>query len=154
MPMMRVFHGGYCPVADPKIRVGLFHKDFGDGFYCTTICEQAERWSRRHSTPVVSIYDVTIFEGLDVLDFPTMTNAWLDFIVACRRGVAHAHDIVIGAMANDRIYNFVNDFAAGSISREQFWAMMKSKYPTHQIAFCTERSLKCLSFIGSEVCNA
>ena len=152
--MMRVYHGGYCPVANPEIRKGRFNKDFGDGFYCTVIKEQAERWARRNQTSVVSIYDMTIAEGLDILNFREMTNGWLDFVVSCRRGIPHSHDIVIGAMANDQIYNYVNDFIAGVISREQFWALMKFKYPTHQMAFCTENSLQCLSFKGSEVVNA
>lgn len=154
MSMMRVYHGGYCPVTEPEIRKGRFCKDFGDGFYCTVIREQAERWARRNRTPVVSMYDVVFAEGLDLLNFREMTDAWLDFIVSCRRGVQHSHDIVIGAMANDQIYNYVNDFIAGVIGREQFWVLMKFKYPTHQIAFCTGRSLRCLSYRGSEAVDA
>lgn len=137
----------------PEIRKGRFHKDFGDGFYCTTIREQAERWVRRNATPVVSRYEVRLADGLDVLDFRTMTDEWLDFVVACRSGVAHSHDVVAGAMANDQIYNYVGDFIDGSITREQFWALMKFKYPTHQIAFCTPRALHSLKFIGSEAVN-
>ena len=42
MSAMTVYHGGYRPVESPKINKGRFSKDFGDGFYCTTIKEQAE----------------------------------------------------------------------------------------------------------------
>ena len=49
-------------------------------------------------------------------------------------------------MANDQIYNFVSDYIDGVITRQQFWSMAKFKYPTHQINFCTEQSLKCLRF--------
>ena len=35
-------------------------KDFGTGFYCTVIKEQAQRWARRYNTKVVSIYDVRL----------------------------------------------------------------------------------------------
>jgi hypothetical protein len=80
-----------------------------------------------------------------------MTDEWLDFIVSCRRGVKHEHDIVIGAMANDQIYNYVGDFIDGAITRDQFWSLMKFKYPTHQIVFCTPQALRCLRFRGSEV---
>ena len=62
-----------------------------------------------------------------------------------------ADDIVIGAMANDQIYNYVGDFIDGAITRDQFWSLMKFKYPTHQIAFCTPQALRCLRFRGSEV---
>ena len=74
MSVMTVYHGGYRPVESPKINKGRFAKDFGEGFYCTTIKEQAERWARRNATPVVSRYEVRIAEGLDILDFKTMTD--------------------------------------------------------------------------------
>ena len=80
-----------------------------------------------------------------------MNEEWLDFIVRCRSGTAHDYDVVIGAMANDQIYNYISDYVDGSITREQFWMMAKFKYPTHQISFCTEKSLKCLQYRGFEV---
>lgn len=79
-----------------------------------------------------------------------MTDAWLDFIISCRSGQAHDYDVVIGAMANDQIYNFISDYVEGIITREQFWVLAKFKYPTHQINFCTEDALKCLSFVSCE----
>jgi len=45
-------------------------------------------------------------------------------------------------MADDQIYNFISDYLDGSITREQFWVLAKFKYPTHQIAFCSEAALK------------
>ena len=41
MGMMTVYHGGYQVVDKPKIRKGRNTKDFGTGFYCTIIKEQA-----------------------------------------------------------------------------------------------------------------
>ena len=79
-----------------------------------------------------------------------MTDAWLDFIIACRSGKPHSHDIVIGAMSNDQIYNFISDYMDGILTREQFWVLAKFKYPTHQINFCTDNALKCLTFVKSE----
>ena len=48
--MITVYHGGYKPVKEPEIRVGRNTKDFGNGFYCTIIKEQAQRWARRFRT--------------------------------------------------------------------------------------------------------
>ena len=70
----------------------------------------------------------------------------MDFIIDCRHGVEHNYDIVIGAMANDQIYNFIADYMEGIITREQFWVMAEFKYPTHQINFCTDEALKCLKY--------
>ena len=141
-----VYHGSSIEIREPKINT----KDFGEGFYCTVIKEQAERWARRKKTPVVNVYSTLIDEKLNILEFKTMTDEWLDFIVACRSGKKHDYDIVIGSMANDQIYNYVNDFIDGIITREQFWSLAKFKYPTHQINYCTERALKCLKFEYSE----
>lgn len=58
--------------------------------------------------------------------------------------------IVIGAMADDQIYNYVSDYMDGSITREQFLVLAKFKYPTHQINFCTKEALNCLEYRGFE----
>lgn len=150
MGKMLVFHGSYTEVQQPRIIVGRNTKDFGTGFYCTVIKEQAERWAKRYATPVVNIYSLLINEKLDILEFKEMTDEWLDFIIACRSGKPHQHDIVIGAMANDQIYNYVSDYIDGVITREQFWMLAKFKYPTHQINFCSEQALSCLAFYKSE----
>jgi hypothetical protein len=151
MAMMTVYHGGYQAVENPEIRVGRNTKDFGNGFYCTIIKEQAERWARRYQTKVVSVYDVRLNSNLNIKEFANMSEEWLDFIVSCRSGKDHDYDVVIGAMADDQIYNYVSDYIDGSITREQFWALAKFKYPTHQIVFCTEAALKCLEYRECEV---
>jgi hypothetical protein len=42
-----IFHGGYKEVRLPEILKGRYAKDFGVGFYCTELQEQAVRWARR-----------------------------------------------------------------------------------------------------------
>ena len=152
--MQVVFHGSNVEIREPKIVVSTHTKDFGPGFYCTVIKEQAQRWARKFDDGhVVNHYVLRKTEGLKIKKFETMTDEWLDFIVSCRNGKKHDFDIVIGAMADDQIYNFISDFLSGDITREQFWVMIKFRYPTHQICFCSTKSLECLSFIKSEVLN-
>lgn len=143
---MELYHGSYTNVEKPYVQKNRYTKDFGTGFYCTIMKQQAERWAGRFDTPFVNVYDYTLKDGLRVLEFKEMTDEWLDFVVACRSGQMHDFDIVIGAMADDQIYNYVADFIRGVNTREQFWALAKFKYPTHQIAFCTETALECLTF--------
>lgn len=88
--------------------------------------------------------------ALNVLTFPEMSEEWLDFVARCRQGIEHNYDIVEGPMADDQIWNYVEDFTAGKISRTAFWELVKFNYPTHQIVFCTERALQTLTFKGSE----
>lgn len=37
----------------------------------------------------------------------------------------------------------------GNITNSAFWELVKFKYPTHQIAFCTEKALATLKYEGS-----
>lgn len=150
MGMMTVYHGGYQAIDKPEIRKGRNTKDFGIGFYCTIIKEQAQRWARRYDTKIVSIYDVSMNSNLKIKEFPEMSEEWLDFIISCRGGKEHDYDIVIGAMADDQIYNYISDYMDGVITREQFWVLAKFKYPTHQIVFCTDDALKSLRYRGFE----
>lgn len=146
---MKVYHGGFCPVREPKIISSKKTKDFGPGFYCTIIKEQAERWAKRNDTKIVSIYHMLIDGKYNILEFKEMNDQWLDFIVDCRSGKSHDYDIVIGPMADDQIYNYVSDFLEEIISREQFWVLAKFKYPTNQICFCSEKALTCIKFFES-----
>ena len=151
MGIMTVYHGGYKAVETPEIRIGRNTKDFGNGFYCTVIKEQAQRWAKRYNTKIVSIYDVRLDSSLNIKEFKDMSEEWLDFIIDCRSGKPHSYDIVIGAMANDQIYNFISDYIDGVITREQFWIMAKFKYRCVVINFCTEEALNCLEYRGYEV---
>lgn len=150
MGKMTVYHGSYTTIRHPKIIRGRNTKDFGPGFYCTVIREQAERWARRYDTPIVNIYTVRLNSNLRILEFKEMTEEWLDFIINCRHGIPHSYDIVIGAMANDQIYNYIADYIDGILTRDQFWSLARFKYPTHQINFCSIEALKYLTFETGE----
>ena len=150
MAKMTVYHGGYMAVEHPEIRKGRNTKDFGTGFYCTIIKEQAQRWAKRYDTKIVSIYDVRLDSSLKIKDFREMTDEWLDFIAACRNGVPHDYDVVEGPMADDTIFNYVQSFLDGEISRAAFWELAKFSHPTHQISFHTISALDTLKYVGSE----
>jgi hypothetical protein len=146
---MILYHGSYCEIKKPEIINEKNHKDFGPGFYCTSLIDQAERWAKRYGSPIVNVYDYNFNDSLRVLDFPEMNDEWLDFIAACRNGQPHSYDIVEGAMANDQVWNYVADYLSGVLTREQFWVLAKFKHPTHQIAFCNSKSIMDLSFSKS-----
>ena len=40
-----VYHGSNVVVAQPKILINGHYKEFGFGFYCTNIENQAKRWA-------------------------------------------------------------------------------------------------------------
>lgn len=148
--MQIIYHGSYCKVEKPEIINSKYTKDFGTGFYCTILEEQAEKWSKKYDTPTINIYEYNENSNLKIKNFTVMTEEWLDFIIKCRNGQKHDYDIVIGAMADDQVYNYITDLMSGQITREAFWELAKFRHPTHQIAFCTEEALKCIKFIGIE----
>jgi len=147
---MEIYHGSTVIVEKPEIRPTKFNKDFYFGFYCTEIRGQAERWATRFGDGYVNVYEYTENPELKILRFPELSEEWLDFIVACRSGISHDYDIVEGPMADDTIYNYVQDFLDKKLSREQFWGLAKFKKPTHQISFHTEAALKTLQFVRGE----
>lgn len=146
---MEVYHGSSVTVEKPEIKIVKYNKDFYFGFYCTILKKQAIRWATRFGEGYVNIYEYNPNNSLNIISFDEMTEEWLDFIVNCRNGKAHEYHIVEGPVADDIIYNYIQDFLDGKISREAFWALVKFKYPTHQICFNTTEALKTLKFKGA-----
>lgn len=147
-----IYHGSNIVVPTPEILINGYYKDFGYGFYCTNLEKQARRWAlTKKGASIVNRYSYTENRELRALGFREMTEAWLEFVVACRRGKGHDYDIVEGPMADDQIWDYVEDYIVGKISKAAFWELVKFKYPTHQIAFCTETALKTLTFEGSVI---
>lgn len=145
-----IYHGSNVVVSEPGILINGYYKDFGYGFYCTNIEKQARRWALTKSgASIVNRYIYIVNPELKVCEFSEMTEEWLQFIVDCRRGREHTYDIVEGPMADDQIWDYVEDYMAGNIRKAAFWELVKFKYPTHQIVFCTEDALKTLHFEGS-----
>jgi len=147
---MTLYHGGPEPVKTPEIRKTKYTKDFGTGFYCTEFKNQAEIWSTKKSAVgYVTSYVYTQNPELTIKRF-TEDDEWLDFVVSCRRGEPHDYDVVEGPMADDKIWNEIDDFIAGVISRAAFWELIKFSKPTHQISFHNEKSLHTLRYVAEE----
>ena len=113
---MTLYHGSKDIVEYPEIRKARFNKDFYFGFYCTNIEKQAERWATRYGEKgYINRYEYTENTELKILRFEKMTEEWLDFIISCRSGQAHQYDIVEGPMADDTIYNYLQNYLDGKM---------------------------------------
>lgn len=149
-----LYHAGNETVEFPEIRKGKYGKDFSWGFYCTNDYDQAKKWAKRNrACPTINKNAFEENDELKVLRFSEMSDEWLDFIANCRIGGIHDYDVVEGPMADDTVWNYVNDFLDGEISRAAFWELAKFKNPTHQISFHTLKALNCIKFEGSELIN-
>lgn len=117
--IMILYHAGKEVVEFPEIRKTKYTKDFSWGFYCTNNYVQALRWANRgEGEPTVNYYTYEENDNLSILKFDCMTDEWIDFIARCRSGETHMYDIVEGPMANDTVWNYVNDFISGRITRK------------------------------------
>ena len=144
---MKLYNGSAFKIENPKILTSGFYKDFGYGFYCTNVEKQARRWAAaRGKQHIVNVYSYAEDKNLNILKFDNMAEEWLDFVIDCRKGIEHEYDIVEGPMADDTIWDYIEDFIDGKITREAFWVLVKFKYPTHQIVFATDWGLKTIHF--------
>ena len=118
---MKLYNGSAFKIENPKISTSGFYKDFGYGFYCTNIEKQAKRWAAtRGKQHIVNVYSYVEDKNLNILKFDNMTEEWLDFVIDCRKGIEHEHDIVGGPMADDTIWDYIEDFIEAKLQEKHF----------------------------------
>ncbi|MGN0164046.1 MAG: DUF3990 domain-containing protein [Candidatus Ornithomonoglobus sp.] len=154
---MIIYHGSYLEISKPELKHSRPNVDFGLGFYTTPLREQAEKWcgrfKRRGKAGIISryVFDEKICDSLRTLKFDTYSEEWLDFILNCRRGRDTTdYDIVIGGVANDKVFNTVELFFDGLIDKTEAINRLRYEEPNLQICFRTEKALEQLHFEGSE----
>ena len=137
---MILYHGSIEQVRKPEIRKANRALDYGSGFYTTTT----------GGTGYVNVYelDETCCAQLDVLHFTSPTEQWLDFVMANRmdKDFEHQHDIVIGPVANDRVYAAFALYEGGLLNKAELINELKTYVLVDQWLFHTERSLGSISF--------
>ena len=150
---MKVYHGSYIEVTNPDLIHSRENVDFGKGFYTTPIYEQAEQWARRfrkqNKKGIVSAYyfDESILSDVKVLRFKSYSEEWLDFILQCRTCKdTTGYDIVIGGVANDRVFNTVELYFDGLIDKTEAIKRLMYEETNLQITFRTEKALSKLVF--------
>lgn len=158
---MLFYHGSNVIVNIPKILSANRGLDFGVGFYTTTNIEQAERFAvqqtmrRRTGSPIINIYDFDLELhklSLDILTFETADHTWLDFVLQNRLETCNGneYDIIVGPVANDKVYDTLRLFEIGRINRKQALEELKVRELYNQYVFSSEKALNLLSFIESK----
>lgn len=150
---MKVYHGSYVEVPYPDIIHSRENVDFGKGFYTTPIYEQAEQWAKRfckqNKKGIVSEYNFSesLLSDVKVLTFESYSEEWLDFILQCRTCKDTTdYDIVIGGVANDRVFNTVELYFDGLIDKVEAIKRLMYEETNLQITFRTEKALSKLVF--------
>lgn len=155
---MKVYHSSTCIVDLPDVDHSRSNLDFGKGFYVTTMKSQAvsyaQRFLRRGKRAFLNTYDLdeSAMRGFRVLSFDAYDDHWLDFVMECRRGGSGGSwDVVLGGIANDRVFATVDLFSAGEISRQEALGRLAYVKPDDQICLRTQDALaNLLEFCSAE----
>lgn len=157
---MICFHGSDTIVDTPKILEPKRPLDFGGGFYVTTNEEQAKRWAikvayrNNNKFCCVNRYEFDLEKAkkeLTLLKFEIADENWLDFICANRNGKdTGKYDIVIGPVADDKVYRVVVEYENGDIDKITALKNLKTEALCNQILFHTAKSLEYLKYENTE----
>jgi len=152
---MELYHGTTQIIYKIDLFKGRHRTDFGQGFYLGSNLDVAQRWAKSRAAfsgkPIVMKYtlDDGIFfdEKANPLVFDEPTLEWLNFVRDNRRKGApdnqlrHAHGIVRGSIANDKVNFVVEDYVNGKITAEAAIARVKTLPNVQQVSLHTSHAL-------------
>lgn len=156
---MILYHGSYLEVSHPDVIHSRKNVDFGQGFYTTPLFEQAQKWGKKFrekgKQAVVSVYelDESVFEVCRLQRYDSYSEEWLDFVLKCRSGKDDTdYDIVMGGVANDKVFNTVELFFDGLIDKTEAIKRLRYENPNFQTVIRTQNIIdQFLHFEGSEI---
>ena len=153
-----LFHGGSHIIETPEIREPIRTLDFGKGFYLTTSKIQAERWVlnrliNKGDVGYVNFYEFDLENASNFLNIKAFENPdeeWVDFVISNRmiEGFEHEYDIVIGPVADDKVFAQLSLFEGGIISKENLIENLLTHKLVDQYLFHTEAALPFLKYIS------
>ena len=86
MNKMILYHGTDCLFENIDLKKSIAKRDFGIGFYTTTIPTQAESWAKNKmlrndsENTFVYVYELELSEELSVQKYDGLTVEWLEMI--------------------------------------------------------------------------
>lgn len=155
MKKIIVYHGTAFDFADIDLNKSKNRRDFGKGFYTTTIQAQAEAWAKNialrnnAASAYVYVYEFTFAQELVCKLFEGLTAEWLEFIKQNRAlgGVQHAYDVVMGPVADDNTMLTVNRYMNGTYTVEEALERLAYFKVNDQLCLNTERALKHIKLV-------
>lgn len=159
--MLELYHGSNVAIDKIDLSKGHINKDFGKGFYLTTLPQQAMEMAKRKARqfldtkPVVTTFlfdenELTSGE-LNVKVFHAVSEEWAMFILqnrkASRTGFHHDYDIVVGPVADDSVVQQLDLFEMGLITLSQLVEALRYCDLNNQYFFGTERAVSKLTRI-------
>ena len=167
---MKLYHGSNVEIEHIDLSLAVPFKDFGRGFYLTSLPQQAARMAERVARFRGGQATVTEFEApddllkkpdLSVRAFEGVTIEWAIFVINNRnRAFIDAsspecnhdlkYDIVFGPVGNDDITFLLEQFTNGFISEERLRDGLEFKRASDQYSFHTPQAVSYLKRCGVE----
>ena len=122
---MILYHTSNIEIQNPDLLHSRSKLDFGKGFYLTPLRIQAEKYGerflRRGIKAMLNIFSLDDErENCTYKVFNSYDGEWLDFVMACRKGLPHVtFDIIEGGIADDQVFNTVDLYFSGIYTRER-----------------------------------
>lgn len=167
---MILFHGSNVEIDSVDLSRSRKFKDFGQGFYLTSMLDQAKKMAARTSkfyggAPVVTSFEVPDnilhMPGLNIKTFEALSEEWAVFIINNRDRYFEdissvmcntdcKYDIVYGPVGDDDITMLLRQYTRGYISPEALRDGLAFKRASDQYSFHTDRALAYLKHMGAE----
>ena len=166
---MILFHGSNAEIPSINLSKCAKYKDFGQGFYLTSIEQQAKSWAkkitRRFGTgkAILNIYDFdNNYNDLNHITFSEPDTQWATFVINNRNrdffdvsdtlsNHDNKYDIVHGLVANDDISAILETFLLGILPLSELPQALIFKELNDQYSFHTDKALLHLKYSGSRI---
>jgi hypothetical protein len=132
------------------------NRDFGIGFYTTTLREQAEDWAGtlfdRYRGDGIFVYEMELELTGDLLvkSYEGLSDEWLLMVQKNRTlgGIQHKFDVVQGPVANDKTARAIALFIAGIINANEAIERLRFNQINNQVSIHTDAALSRLKITG------
>lgn len=148
------YHGSNTIIQMPDLSKSREDIDFGVGFYLTEDYSMAAKWACKKNNSICNKYNLNL-DGLAVYEF-VLDKEWLDFVTANRNeeieknNKFEKYDILIGAIADDRLYNTIEMYENGFLPASKAIEIMNCMDYGKQIVLKTQKAIDNLEFLGYE----
>jgi len=153
---MILYHGSNQDFNNVDLSKSKDRRDFGKGFYTTTIKEQALQWGynmfNRFDGEGIFLYefDFSPSENLKSKIFKEISDEWFDFILSNRLSnvLQHDFDFIQGPVADDKTVLTITGFIDGLFTREEAMQRLRYSRSNDQVSLHTEKAISLLKLLN------
>jgi hypothetical protein len=155
MNRITLYHGSNQMFEKVDLSYSRDRRDFGKGFYTTTLREQAEHWAKGMHTRLggdgafIYTFSFDLTDDICIKTFHDLNIEWIELIKESRiyGGLRHKYDVVIGPVADDNTFQTITMYLEGNYTANQAIERLRFFRPNNQLSIHTERALSKLKLV-------